>query len=365
MNYNLHRILYVISLCMILDYSSHGQDIDNLRLKDYRPRSVFKVPSSEITKAKYPVIDVHAHDYAKTAEELDIWVKRMDSLGIEKIIILTGRTGEAFRELVARYSRYPSRFDLWCGFDYTGYDQPGWTERAVEELEKCKTMGAKGVGEISDKGRGVRFSRSDPSGSMHIDDARMKALFTKCGELGMPVNVHVADPYWSYLPMDSTNDGLMNAYRWRIDLSQEGIMDHRQLIQTLENAVRDSPKTTFIACHLANCDFDLSILGNLFDKYPNLYADISARFYETATIPRRVGAFYEKYSRRLLFGTDMSTDPRMYRFTFRVLETSDDHFYYRYSYHWPLYGLGLSDRTLTRMYNGNARRIMKLKVSKR
>ena len=117
MNYNLHRILYVISLCMILDYSSHGQDIDNLRLKDYRPRSVFKVPSSEITKAKYPVIDVHAHDYAKTAEELDIWVKRMDSLGIEKIIILTGRTGEAFRELVARYSRYPSRFDLWCGFD--------------------------------------------------------------------------------------------------------------------------------------------------------------------------------------------------------------------------------------------------------
>lgn len=357
---SLHRVFYAFSFCVMIAFASQGQNVDNLRLKDYRPKSIYKIPATVIGKAKYPVIDVHAHDYARTPEELDLWVKKMDSLGIEKIIILSGRTGEAFRELVARYGRYPSRFDLWCGFDYTGYDQPGWVERAVAELEKCKAMGAKGVGEISDKGRGVRRSGTDPSG-MHIDDPRMKVLLARCGELGMPVNVHVADPIWSYLPMDSTNDGLMNGYRWRIDLSQEGILDHQQLMQTLENAVRDNPKTTFIACHLANCDFDLAILGNMLDKYPNLYADISARFYETSTIPRHVRAFYEKYSRRVLFGTDMGTDPKMYRFAFRVLETSDDHFYYRYSYHWPLYGLGLSDRTLKRVYNENARRILDLR----
>lgn len=338
---------------LIVFHSAYGQDVENLKLKDYRPKSVFRIPTPEIKKAKYPAIDVHAHDYARTPEEVDIWVKKMDSLGIEKTIVLTGRTGQAFSELVERYSRYPSRFDLWCGFDYSGYDQPDWTERAIAELEKCKAMGAKGVGEISDKGMGLRGSR------MHIDDPRVGPLLRKCGEFGMPVNVHVADPYWSYLPMDSTNDGLMNAYRWRIDLTREGIYDHVQLIQTLENAVRDNPKTTFIACHLANCDFDLSILGNLLDKYPNLNTDISARYYETSTIPRHARAFYEKYSKRILYGTDMGTDPRMYRFTFRVLESSDDHFYYRYSYHWPLYGLGLSDRTLKRIYYENAKRILK------
>jgi predicted TIM-barrel fold metal-dependent hydrolase len=354
----------ILSLCIAISFSGYGQDVENLKLKDYRPQSIYKMPTSNIKRAKYPVIDVHAHDYAKTPEELDIWVKKMDSLGIAKIIILTGRSGDAFRELVNRYSRYPSRFDLWCGFDYTGYDQPGWSERAVAELEKCKEMGAKGVGEISDKGRGLRFSNTDPSKAMHFDDPRMKPLLKRCGELGMPINVHVADPYWSYLPMDSTNDGLMNAYRWRIDLTREGIFNHGQLIQTLENAVRDNPNTTFIACHLANCDFDLSILGSLLDKYPNLYSDISARFYETSTIPRHARAFFEKYSNRLLFGTDMGTDPKMYRFTFRVVESSDDHFYYRYSYHWPLYGLGLSDKTLKRLYYQNAGRILKIKAPK-
>jgi hypothetical protein len=62
----------------------------------------------------------------------------------------------------------------------------------------------------------------------------MKPLFEKCAALKLPVNIHVADPYWMYLPMDSTNDGLMNAYTWRIDLTKKGILNHGQLIKTLE-----------------------------------------------------------------------------------------------------------------------------------
>jgi len=72
-----------------------------------------------------------------------------------------------------------------------------------------------------------------------------------------------------YQSMDSTNDGLMNAYTWKIDLTNKGILNHSQLIGTLENVVRENPKTTFIACHLANCEYDLEILGTLFRKYSN------------------------------------------------------------------------------------------------
>lgn len=338
--------------------ASHGQDVETLRLKDYRPHSVFRVPVTKVTRARYPAIDVHAHDYARTPEELDVWVKKMDTLGIKKVIILSGRTGSEFEKVITRYRRYPNRFEVWCGFDYSGFDQPEWADRAVAELEKCYKMGATGVGEISDKGMGITRSKDDPSRNMHLDDPRMKPLFEKCAELGMPVNVHVADPYWAYLPMDSTNDGLMSAYRWRIDLTREGIYDHAQLLQTLENAVRDNPRTTFIACHLANCDFDLSILGRLFDNYPNLYADISARYYQTATIPRHVRSFYTKYSNRLLYGTDMSTASEMYRFTFRVLQTADEHFYFRYTYHWPLYGLDLDDDVLRKLYRDNALKLL-------
>src|SRR5690606_7030107 len=105
------------------------------------------------------------------------------------------------------------------------------------------------------------------------------------------------------------------AYRWKIDLSKPGMLNHDALLVTLENVVKQNPKTTFIACHLANCDFDLTRLGAMFDKYPNLFADISARYYQTASIPRTVKAFYTKYADRLLYGTDMSTDMNMYRFT--------------------------------------------------
>ena len=124
----------------------------------------------------------------------------------------------------AFYSKYGNRFEVWCGFDYTGYDKPGYGPAAVKELERCFKLGAKGVGEEGDKGMGMEFNDPVKAWGMHFDDPRMKPLFAKCAELGMPISIHVADPIWMYEKMDSTNDGLMNAQTWRIDLTKPGII---------------------------------------------------------------------------------------------------------------------------------------------
>ncbi len=176
----------------------------------------------------------------------------------------------------------------------------------------------------------------------------------------MPINIHVAEPYWMYEPMDIHNDGLMNGFTWRIDKSKDNILLHSELIKTLENAVRDNPNTTFIACHFANCSHDLTIVGSLLEKYPNLYADISARYAEVAPVPKYARAFIEKYSDKLLYGTDMGFEKSMYQVTFRILETADEHFYEieRFNYHWPLYGFDLSDTTLKKIYYENAKKIL-------
>lgn len=329
-----------------------------IKLKDYHPESVFRVPETQIGKAKYPLIDLHSHDNSSTNAEIDQWVKIMDQAGVAKSVILSYSTGKAFDSIIAKYARYPERFNVWCGFDYTGYDKPGWPEHAIKELERCHKMGAKGVGELGDKGEGLFYSKPTPAYGMHVDDPRMKPLLQKCAELHMPVSVHVSDPIWMYEPMDSTNDGLMNAYTWRIDMAKKGKLNHEQLVNTLKNAVAQNPKTTFIACHLANCVYDLHILEKMFDQFPNLFADIAARYAETATIPGNVRAFSEKYQNRLVYGTDMGHDLDMYKSTFRVLETGDEHFYQDYSYHWPLYGLQLSDAVLKKIYRDNALRIM-------
>ena len=129
----------------------------------------------------------------------------------------------------------------------------------------------------------------------------------------------------------------------------------------LGRGLKKHPRVKFIACHVANTCYDLSIIGRLFDKYPNLYGDIGARFGELAPIPRRVAQFFDQYQDRILYGTDMGIDVEMYRTTFRLLESHDEHYYPERinSYHWAWHGFGLSDPVLKKLYGENARRILK------
>src|SRR5512134_313387 len=203
---------------------------EQILLKSYRPVSLHKIPVTTVSKARHPAIDMHAHPDAKTPEDVDRWVKVMDEVGIEKTILLTGAHGAEFDRLVELYSRHPTRFELWCGFDYTGYDQPGYGPAAVAELERCVRKGAKGVGEEGDKGLGMDFGRAK---GLHFDDPKLAPLLDRCADLGLPVNIHVADPIWMYQRMDETNDGMMNAVNWRLD-DKAGIVDHAGMIEKLE-----------------------------------------------------------------------------------------------------------------------------------
>jgi predicted TIM-barrel fold metal-dependent hydrolase len=354
-------LVILLVFLLVVPTTVLAQDADNLLLKNYRPVSIYNIPVTNIEKAAVPVIDVHSHDYADTDEDIAQWVRNMDACGIVKTIVLTEASGPKFDAIIKKYAKYGNRFEIWCGFDYTGYDKPGFGPAAVKELERCHKMGARGVGEEGDKGLGMFFSDPVKARGMHFDDPRMKPLFEKCAELHMPINIHVADPIWMYEKMDSTNDGLMNAQEWRIDMSKPGIIGFDALIQTLENAVKNNPEVTFIACHFANLNHDMAKLAELFNKYPNLYADISARYAESATIPRYMKVFYEKYQDKLLYGTDMGYNTEMYRITFRVLESRDEHFYEigQFGYHWALNGFGLPKEVLKKVYHDNAARICK------
>ena len=351
--------LIIVSFCCFI-ISSYSQDIGNLKLKDYRPKPIHKVPVTDVKKAKFPVIDMHSHAYTATEQDVEKWVQVMDEVGIEKTIILSFFTGAKFDSVYNIYSKYGARFEIWCGLDYTGYPADGWENNTVKELERCYKIGARGVGELGDKGPGEMYSSPVQAKGLHIDDPALKPVLKKCADLKMPVNIHVAEPFWMYHPMDSTNDGLINAYLWQVDTTAAGVLGYSALIKTLENAVKDNPETTFIACHFANSCYNLEVLGKLLDTYDNLYADISARYGETAAVPRYMTKFYEKYADKLLYGTDMGTEAAMYQFTFRILESNDEHFYDfdRIHYHWPCHGFGLSDKVLKKLYRTNALKIL-------
>lgn len=340
---------------------------EQMLLKDWKPQSVYKIPATEIKKSKFPVIDMHAHAYTKTPEDVAKRVQVMDEVGVEKSVVLTYATGAKFDSIYALYSKYPDRFEVYCGLDFSDFPKENWIEKTVRELQRCVKTGAKGIGEIHDKGRGI-------IDGVHADDTRLDPVFDACVEMNIPINFHTAEPIWMYEPMDSTNDGLMRSWTWRVK-DKEEMVDHQGLMEILSNTLKRHPANTFVIAHLANCSFDFSILARMFDQYPNFYADISARFAEFAAIPRTTAKFFTKYQDRIVYGTDYGWEvwdkhsdygnntslDAMFQMTFRVLETEDEHFYLTdlVGYKWPLYGLGLDDETLRKIYRDNALKMMK------
>ena len=71
--------------------------------------------------------------------------------------------------------------------------------------------------------------------------------------------------------------------------------------------------------------------------------------------------FIEKYADRIVWGTDQGYSLSMYRNTFHIWETLDEHFYAWDVSNTPysLSGVGLSDATLKKFYRDNALEILK------
>lgn len=343
---------------------------ENILLKNFKPVSLFKIPITKIQKAKYPVIDMHVHGhYAKTSDEVEQWVKVMDETGIEKVIVLTQAHGLQFDSIMDLYSGYPNRFELWCGFDYTGYNKPGYGPEAVNELVRCFEKGARGVGELGDKGRGLFYCKPEAWG-MHPDDPRLDPLFDKCVELEIPINIHFGDDIWMCEKKDVYNDGLMSGWIFRIDSTRkEGMgrfIGKEGMIDVMENTLKRHPENIIMACHFGNLTHDLNRIAKLLDTFPNLYVDNSAKYAEIATIPRFSSAFFHQYQDRIVFGTDWVPTTEMNRIAFRILETFDEHFYaigffnmpLSIGYHWPMYGLGLDKEILRKVYRDNALKLL-------
>ena len=224
------KCIWVLGLLLVAGCAgpknvSPEDPVDALKLKDYDPVSVFVMEEHHPSAARFSTIDMHSHAYRNDEAGIRQWVKTLDENNIEKVIVHTKAFGEEFDRLYDLFTGISDKFEVWCGFDMTKWDQPEFPECAVKELERCFAKGAGGVGELIDKGLGERISSSGREVGLHFNDPKFDALFEKCVELGMPVSIHSGDPIWMYEPLDSHNDGYMNAKHWWIDLSVPGTLD--------------------------------------------------------------------------------------------------------------------------------------------
>ena len=336
----------------------------DLLLRDFKPRSMLKVPAHEVERAAFPAVDVHNHVNDARGNDppvpVDELLARMDRLNLKRIVILTGGWSEALQRVVDRMVKpHPDRFTVFTQPDWSRIDEPRFGEAMAAQVRDSFARGARGLKILKNLGLVVR----DRSGRLvAVDDPRLDPMWAECGNLGIPVAIHTSDPDAFFEPLDATNER-WDELRAHPDWSFYGprFPAKRELLDARNRVFARHPKTTFIALHVANHPEDLDDASAVLDRYPNVVVETGARHAELGRQPRRARAFFLKYQDRVLFGTDAAPSEGMYRNWFRFLETADEHFDYWNSPgqgRWKISGLDLPRAVLEKVYARNAERVV-------
>ncbi len=330
-----------------------------LPLSEFHPQSMLKTALHEVKLPRFPVIDYHNHlDGLDPAQVLEV----MDACGIEHLVNITMKVGDAALAMMERYRRADAhRFSTigWMDWDGVEGNFDEFVVRSVERLERLVEAGAVGFKIWKDLGLTVR----DASGELvRVDDERLAPIFERAGELGVPVMVHIGDPEAFFLPIDGNNERyeeLAAHPDWSFYGSQYGKND---LLEQRDRVFRRHLRTTFVGAHIAENSEDLERVSAMLDSCPNVLVDISARASELGRQPYAARRFFLRFADRILFGTDLTPEVEMYRLYYRFLETADE--YFAYPTHtsgqgrWCIYGLDLPEDVLRKVYRENALRLL-------
>ena len=345
------------SLLLATALPAAGQE---MTVEAYEPRSTLKVPGGPVTRAKFPFVDAHGHLRGGDPARIDQMVREMDKMNMAVFVNLSGASGERLKaNIAATKGRYPGRFVVYANVDFAGIGQPGWGKKAAAQLEADVKAGAQGLKIY----KNLSMFQTDSDGKrVAADDPRIAPVWEKAGELGIPVLIHVGEPSPFWDPWDEHNERWLELKMFpnRRRDDPKRFASFEQTMGEQHNLFRNHPNTTFINAHLGWFGNDLARLGKLLDELPNVYTELGAVLAELGRQPITGAAFMEKYQDRVLMGKD-SWDPiDGYHVYFRVLETRDEYFdYYRKRHaHWKMYGLGLSDEVLEKVYFRNALKII-------
>jgi predicted TIM-barrel fold metal-dependent hydrolase len=332
-------------------------------LKDFHPEPALHAASHQVKRAKFPVVDVHTHtnDARGIGDRVDPkeMVERMDRLNVKTVVILTGGWGGDLQKIVDTMVKpYPGRFIVMTQIDWSKIDDPNFSQLMVKQVDDSVRRGARGLKILKELGLGVR----DASGKLiPVDDPRLDPVWEECGRLGIPVFIHVADPEAFFHPIDANNERyeeLIEHPDWSFYGPQ--FPSIQELMAQRDRMFAKHPHTTLVALHFGSWPENLDFVEQTLEKFPNVMIETGAREGELGRQPRRVLRLFLKYSDRIMFGTDEGASEEMYRNYFRWLETDDEYFpYAQYPAQgrWMIYGLGLPDDVLEKVYHGNAERL--------
>lgn len=279
------------------------------------------------------------------------------------MVNLDGESGDALLRMLHKTSGFGDFFKTFGNVDAEKLDEPGFESYVYRTLRDSKAAGISGL----KFWKVISLAWKDKDGKyIPIDDRRLQCIWQAAAEFHLPVTIHIADPIAFFTPADARNERyeeLIEHPDWRFD--GQGLFSFQELMRQQENLIRSNPGTTFIVAHVGSCAENLGFVAEQLDRYPNMHVDLAARFAELGRQPYTAARFLEGYQDRVLYGSDFCpTDLRGYAVDFRFLETRDEYFDYNpgggipTKGRWKIYGVGLSQEALEKIYSGNARRLL-------
>ena len=363
-----------------------------LPLRDFEPRSMLHVPETQVPRARFPVIDVHAH-LSNTSrvdagvalgEELTLWTSAaaalaiMDRRNIRAMVNLTGGHGAGLAKALAAFDQAaPGRLLSCTEPAYELFTEPDYPQRQADAVVAAARAGARGLKILKTLGLYLR-ERISSGPLVAVDDRRFDPMWEACAATGLPVFIHVADPEAFFLPVDRFNERYdeLGAHP---DWSFHGrdFPSFKELLAARDRLYARHPRTQFLSLHVGHDAENLAAVAASLERFPNMSVELGARIGELGRQPRNARRFFDRYQDRILFGTDAVPMPEgakfpqqvfndeLYQIYFRFLETEDEYFDYAPAPippqgRWRIYGLGLGDEVLRKVYHDNAARLLRL-----
>ena len=332
------------------------------------------------------IIDLHQHvNY--TPEHLTRCIKIMDEVGVDVMVNLSGgfvthsegEKSEFERNKELADTLFPGRFVHYFSLDFNGWDEPDWQAKAVAQVEEAFRLGAAGLKEYKRLGL---FYKDKNGQLIKIDDPKLDPIWARCGELGMPITIHIADPLAFWAPYDETNerwDELRDHPGWWFG-DPEKYPPFHDLLDALHRAIQRHPDTTFVCAHFGCYAEDAEAVAKTLDQYPNMMVDLAARIPELGRQDaKKIHDIFTKYADRILFGTDFMVYDRLilgssgneppptdeqavefYRKHWRWFDTNDRQFEHMTPIqgNWKIDAIGLSPAVQRKILFDNARKLL-------
>lgn len=237
-------------------------------------------------------IDLHLHLNRLPRPDLSAaeqMIAHLDELGIEKGVLMSMEEDQmpfaTSSQNRAVCEKFPDRFSWMCN---VAADHP---ETLYARLSEYKAQGAVGLGELVINRR--------------LDDPFLQALFAAAEALEFPVTIHMSPAVgFGYGVVDDPGLPLLEQTLRRYPGLK--ILGHSQVFWIEMSGDAPSDRTG-----RSSWGRGAIVPGGrvpaLFEKYPNLYGDLSANSAGQAILrdPDFGLCFLERYSDRLFFATDM------------------------------------------------------------